>query len=69
MSLPHECECRICGNKMQTINSFGAGINYNDPKITGTAIVDLSNIQFICPKHGIMNSPNRCTKCEEEKKI
>lgn len=64
MSLPHECECRICGRKMNE-SPFLGQINYNDPKMTGTAVMDISNIGYWCIKHGTIPEVN-CTKCVEE---
>lgn len=35
MSMPHECKCGICGRSMSPM--FVAGIDYNDPRMTGAA--------------------------------
>lgn len=66
MSLPHECECRICGNKMN--GAFGQfKFDYNNPKLTGAAVIDVCNQAWMCTKHGPMLTSN-CLKCAEEQK-
>lgn len=61
MSLPHQCECRICGRTMT--DPFSGAVF--KPLLGVDLAAGESRSGWMCTKHGVINGPD-CDQCRQE---
>lgn len=63
MSLPHQCECRICGRSMN--EAPGAAFQF-PPLFAGMDVAQgQSRSGWMCTKHGVIQGPD-CEQCRAD---